>query len=265
MSQQYTKKPRANAGKKPQRTNKKTSGDGQKSGANKNHIWLWGIHAVSAALHNPARDHIRLYASKNAAAHIPSGFDIIPASVSEISSLLPDGAVHQGLALQTRPLPPRTLEDILGHPRGVLLMLDGVTDPRNIGAMFRSAAAFGAIGMIAQDRHMPPLGGVLAKAAAGAIETVASYGVVNLSRTLEDLANAGWFSIGLAGETRVTISQALQNADKVCLVLGSEGKGLRPNVAKHCDQLARIPISPDMESLNVSTAAAIALYEAGRR
>jgi 23S rRNA (guanosine2251-2'-O)-methyltransferase len=120
------------------------------------------------------------------------------------------------------------------------------------------------MGIIAQERHMPPLSGVLAKAATGAIETVNTYGVVNLSRTLEDLGKAGWFSIGLAGETRATIGQALNGADKVCLVLGSEGKGLRPNVAKHCDQLARIPISKDMESLNVSTAAAIALYEARR-
>ena len=156
------------------------------------------------------------------------------------------------------------LEDIMDCPRGVLLMLDGVTDPRNIGAIFRSSAAFGALGIIAQERHMPPLSGVLAKAATGAIETVNTYGVVNLSRTLEELASAGWFSIGLAGETRATIGQALKGADKVCLVLGSEGKGLRPNVAKHCDQLARIPISKEMESLNVSTAAAIALYEAKR-
>lgn len=229
-----------------------------------NAFWLWGTHAVMAALQNPARQCVKLYASKNAAASLPKGIDAIPASASEISSLLPEGAVHQGLALQTRPLPPAMLEDILDRPRGVLLMLDGVTDPRNIGAIFRSAAAFGALGIIAQERHMPPLSGVLAKAATGALETVNNFGVVNLSRTLEELAKAGWFSIGLAGETRTTIGQALKGADKVCLVLGSEGKGLRPNVAKHCDQLARIPISKDMESLNVSTAAAIALYEARR-
>ncbi len=229
-----------------------------------NAFWLWGTHAVMAALQNPARQCVKLYASKNAAASLPKGIDAIPASASELSSLLPEGAVHQGLALHTRPLPPAMLEDIMDRPCGVLLMLDGVTDPRNIGAIFRSAAAFGALGIIAQERHMPPLSGVLAKAATGALETVANYGVVNLSRTLENLANAGWFSIGLAGETRTTIDQALKGADKVCLVLGSEGKGLRPNVAKHCDQLARIPISKEMESLNVSTAAAIALYEARR-
>ena len=239
----------------------------RKSGAapaSENAFWLWGTHAVMAALQNPARQYVKLYASKNAVASLPKGTSTIPASAQEISSLLPDGAVHQGLALHTRPLPPAMLEDIMDCPRGVLLMLDGVTDPRNIGAIFRSSAAFGALGIIAQERHMPPLSGVLAKAATGAIETVNTYGVVNLSRTLEELASAGWFSIGLAGETRATIGQALKGADKVCLVLGSEGKGLRPNVAKHCDQLARIPISKEMESLNVSTAAAIALYEAKR-
>ncbi len=227
-------------------------------------FWLWGTHAVIAALNNPERAITKLYATKNAMHHVPAGQDSIPANAHEISSLLPEGAVHQGLALQTRPLPGAMLDDILDRPRGVLLILDGVTDPRNIGAIFRSAAAFGALGIIAQERHMPPLNGVLAKAATGAIETIAHIGVVNLARTLEDLANSGWFSIGLAGETRTTISQALKGADKVCLVLGSEGKGLRPNVAKHCDQLARIPISKEMESLNVSTAAAIALYEANK-
>ncbi len=231
----------------------------------KNHgFWLWGTHAVTAALNNPLRVCEKLYASKNAREHIAEDIAVITASAQEISSLLPEGAVHQGLAMLTRPLHPAALEDITDQTRGVLLMLDGVTDPRNIGAIFRSAAAFGASGIIAQERHMPALSGVLAKAATGAVETMPFLPVVNLSRTLEDLAKAGWFSIGLAGDTKVSIGQALKGADKVCLVLGSEGKGLRPNVAKHCDQLARIPISKDMESLNVSTAAAIALYEARR-
>jgi 23S rRNA (guanosine2251-2'-O)-methyltransferase len=246
--------------KKRPKPNRKPGGDSPSENAH----WLWGTHAVLAALNNPVRQVLKLYVSKNAAAHLPKDIATIAANMQEISSLLPDGAVHQGLALLTRPLPGAGLDDILAQTSGVLLMLDGITDPRNIGAIFRSAAAFGALGIIAQERHMPPLSGVLAKAATGAVESVAHIGVVNLSRTLEELAQAGWFSIGLAGDTRITIAQALNNADKVCLVLGSEGKGLRPNVAKHCDQLARIPISSDMESLNVSTAAAIALYEAGR-
>ncbi len=229
-----------------------------------NTIWLWGTHAVLAALNNPARKTLKLYASKNAASHLPATIAAIPANPHEIDQLLPEGAVHQGLAAQAYPLPAPALEDVLQSEHGVLLMLDGVTDPRNIGAILRSAAAFGAKGVILQDRKTPPLGGVLAKAAAGALETVPVFSVVNLSRTLEQLAQAHWHSVGLAGETKTTISDAV-DTERLCLVMGSEGKGLRPNVAKHCDQLARIPISAEMESLNVSTAAAIALYEAGRR
>ncbi len=228
-------------------------------------LWLWGVHAVRAALANPARPVLALHASKNAARHVPQGIAATPATAQEITALLPEGAVHQGLALRTRPLPLHALEHVLhsqNGQNGVLVMLDGITDPRNFGAILRSAAAFGAQGVIAQTRHMPPQGGVLAKAAAGALERVPLIGVTNLARALAALANAGWFSIGLAGESRMPVSEALRDAGKVCLVLGSEGKGLRPNVARHCDQLARIPIHADMESLNVATAAAIALYEA---
>ncbi len=226
-------------------------------------VWLWGTHAVLAALRNPARKSLKLYASKNAASHLPVGREAIPVSPHEIDQLLPEGAAHQGLALQAWPLPESRLDDALNSTEGVFLMLDGVTDPRNIGAILRSAAAFGARGVIVQDRKTPPLGGVLAKAAAGALETVPLFRVVNLARTLEQLGQAGWHSVGLAGDTRTSISDAL-DTNRLCLVMGSEGKGLRPNVAKHCDQLARIPISTDMESLNVSTAAAIALYELTR-
>ncbi len=233
------------------------------SASAKDSLWIWGTHAVLAALRNPARVCLKLYASKNAAAGLPQDIEVIPANPQEITGLLPEGAVHQGLALQTRALPAPSLEDIMDKPKGLLLMLDSVTDPRNVGAILRSAAAFGADGLIMQDRKIPPLSGVLAKAAVGALETVPIFAVVNLARTLEDLGKSHWQSVGLAGGTKLSIAKVL-DADKTCLVLGSEGDGLRPNVAKHCDILAHIPIDAAMESLNVSNAAAIALYEAAR-
>jgi 23S rRNA (guanosine2251-2'-O)-methyltransferase len=155
--------------------------------------------------------------------------------------------------------------ETLGEPaRGVILMLDQLTDPQNIGAIFRSAAAFGARGIVLQDRHAPALTGALAKAAAGAIETTPHARVVNLSRALERLAEAGWRAVGLDGDATQTLEQALDGRPTV-LVLGSEGEGLRRLVSEHCDALARIPMPGAFESLNVSNAAAVALYEAVRQ
>jgi 23S rRNA (guanosine2251-2'-O)-methyltransferase len=146
---------------------------------------------------------------------------------------------------------------------GVLLMLDQVTDPQNVGAIFRSAAAFGATGLILQERHAPPLTGALAKAAAGAIEQVPHARAVNLSRALEQLTDAGWRAVGLAGEAEASLEAVLDGRPTV-LVMGSEGEGLRRLVAEHCDALARIAMPGGFESLNVSAAAAVALYEATR-
>jgi 23S rRNA (guanosine2251-2'-O)-methyltransferase len=143
-------------------------------------------------------------------------------------------------------------------------MLDQLTDPQNVGAIFRSAAAFGARGVILQDRHAPALTGALAKAAAGAIEAIPHARVVNLSRALEQLSEGGWRVVGLDGSATETLEQAL-DARPTVLVLGSEGEGLRRMVAEHCDVLARIPMPGGFESLNVSNAAAVALYEAARR
>ena len=142
-------------------------------------------------------------------------------------------------------------------------MLDQVTDPQNVGAILRSAAAFGAVGVVLQDRHAPKLTGALAKAAAGAVDRIATAHVVNLARALDELTDAGWRAVGLAGEGGHPLAQVLDGSPTV-LVLGSEGEGLRRLVAEHCDELAAIPMPGGFESLNVSAAAAIALYEATR-
>jgi 23S rRNA (guanosine2251-2'-O)-methyltransferase len=180
-----------------------------------------------------------------------------------IGLLLPQGAVHQGVALRPAPLQDADLADFDARPGAVLLMLDQVTDPQNVGAILRSAAAFGVAGLVLQDRNAPKLSGALAKAAAGAVEKTPVARVVNLSRALEDLARLGWRAVGLAGEAELSLDAALDGAPTV-LVMGSEGDGLRRLVAEHCDALARIPMPGDFESLNVSAAAAIALYEASR-
>lgn len=222
-------------------------------------VRLYGVHAVAAALANVARRPIRLYASQSGLEKLPVA-PTCPVHVSppETLSKLVDGASHQGLVLETHPVPDQSLEPLLATAQR-LVMLDQVTDPHNVGAIFRSARAFGADGIIMQDRHCPPETGALAKAASGALETLPWVRVTNLSRALEAAVEAGFWCIGLAAEAEVSLSQ-LSSPEKVLLVLGAEGRGLRHNVAKHCDQLVHIPIAADVESLNVSNAAAVALY-----
>lgn len=230
--------------------------------------WLWGWHPVIAALANPARPRPkRLIATAERAAalktKIGAAFDIEVADGQAITQILPPGAVHQGLAMRTPPLDPLDLDDLAADPGGFLVMLDQVTDPQNVGAIFRSAAAFGARGMILQDRHAPLLTGALAKAAAGAIDTLPHAREVNLSRTLERLEALGWRAVALDGEAPDSLSEVLDGAPTV-LVLGAEGEGVRRLVKEHCDAAARIPMPGGFESLNVAAAAAVALYEASR-
>jgi 23S rRNA (guanosine2251-2'-O)-methyltransferase len=227
--------------------------------------WIWGVHACLAALANPARRIERVVATRNAASRLPEGIEAHILEPDAIDGMLPPGAVHQGLAVRAHPLEPMELEAICGPPDGrSVLVLDGVTDPQNVGAAFRSAAAFGARAVILQDRKSPPLTGVLAKAAAGSIEIVPHARVVNLGRAVETLRSVGYVTVALEGEAELGLAEALADPRAAALVVGAEGKGLRPGVAEACEKRARIPIAPAIESLNVSVAAAISLYEAKR-
>ncbi len=231
--------------------------------------WLWGWHAVQAALDNPARPlPERLLVTPDRARALAGRADIATiievAEPAAIGQSLPAGAVHQGVALKTPTLEPTPLDELAEAPAGFLVMLDQVTDPQNVGAVFRSAAAFGARGVILQERHAPPLSGALAKAAAGAIDKLPHAREVNLSRALERLESLGWRAVGLDGSAPDDLESVLDERPTI-LVLGAEGEGLRRLVAEHCDALARISMPGGFESLNVSAAAAVALYIASVR
>jgi 23S rRNA (guanosine2251-2'-O)-methyltransferase len=226
---------------------------------------FWGRHAVAAALDNPGRKILRAWATREAASFMqfPADVAVTLADVADLGRLVPHDAPHQGVVIETEPLEEIWLDDVLqrSSARALLLVLDQVTDPQNVGAILRSAAAFGAIGIVTQDRHSPPESGVLAKAASGALERVPWARVVNLARALEEIGEAGFWRIGLTGDAATELKDAL-GPQRVALVLGAEGPGLRPNTREHCDALARLPICDAVESLNVSNAAAVALYAA---
>jgi 23S rRNA (guanosine2251-2'-O)-methyltransferase len=232
--------------------------------------WLWGRHPVLAALANPSRKGVgRLLITEDRAAEFedpaltPHGHRPERIEAQALARMLPAGAVHQGMAFKVAPLEGVSLEGLAEPAEGVIVMLDQVTDPQNVGAVFRSALAFGARGLVVQDRHSPELAGALAKAAAGATERLPCARVTNLSRALERLADLGWRAVGLDGSADETLEGALDGRPTV-IVMGSEGEGIRRLVAEHCDVLAKIPMPGGFESLNVSNAAAIALYEAAR-
>lgn len=230
---------------------------------------FWGRHAVIAALENPERVIRKVWGTREAlsALDLPPGITIVYSEVTDLGRMVPSDAPHQGVVIEVEPLEDVWLGDLLSTPendRRPLLVLDQVTDPHNLGAILRSAAAFDALGIVTQDRHSPPESGTVARAASGALELVPWVRVVNLARALDEIAEAGFWRIGLAGEAKQTLAEAMGTA-RVALVLGAEGEGMRHNTAEHCDQLAKLPISAAIESLNVSNAAAIALYAAATR
>ncbi len=232
-------------------------------------VRIWGRHPVEAALKNPDRQHRKLWATREGIetldGELPPGFPVEYADVADLGRLVAKDAPHQGLVLECAPLEDVFLDEIAdGQAERPIVILDQVTDPHNVGAILRSAAAFNAAAIVTQDRHAPPEGGVLAKAASGALEIVPWVRVVNLSRALDELAEAGYWRIGLAGEAEANLADVMPSGP-LAIVLGAEGEGMRQNIAAHCDALARLPISAAIESLNVSNAAAIALYAAATR
>ncbi|WP_299436823.1 23S rRNA (guanosine(2251)-2'-O)-methyltransferase RlmB [uncultured Rhodospira sp.] len=233
---------------------------------------LYGRHAVAAALTNPARPVRRLLATAEAAAGVAQAaaaraLVVEPADRAALDALLPAGAVHQGLVLEAGPLPDSAVADLAPpapDESAVVVVLDQVSDPHNVGAILRSAAAFGARAVLTQDRHSPAETGTLAKAASGALERVPLIRVTNLARALTDLRDLGYWSVGLDAAAPVTLAGAGLSGP-LALVLGAEGAGLRRLTREHCDHLARLPMVPGaVESLNVSNACAVALYELRR-
>ena len=244
--------------------------------------WIYGRHAVRAALRNPARRLRRLVAIPEIAAEAQAWLAEAKARSSaelkletleraRLEALLPEAAVHQGLALQAEPLPPAFLEDVLAEippapatGAAVVVVLDQVSDPHNVGAVLRSAAAFGARAVVLPEHGTPPSTAALAKAASGALEQVPLVRVTNLARTLDKLKEAGFWCVGLE-ESGEKLLADVDLSGRVALVLGAEGEGLRRLTRERCDFLARLPTQDPLASLNVSNAAAIALYEVARR
>ncbi len=247
-------------------------------------IWLYGRHAVAAALANPERRWRRLVVLAGheneatalvagaRAARRGSGAAISVLDQSGFAAILPRHAVHQGLALEVEPLPEPDLEDVLqtgpaSGPQGsgpwIIVVLDRLSDPQNIGAVLRSAAAFGALAVLIPAHGAPPPTGALAKAASGALESVPLVRVVNLSRALDHLKEAGFWICGLDETAPLSLAQT-DMGERVAIVLGSEGGGIRRLVRERCDFRARLPTRPAEPTLNVSNAAAVALYELTR-
>lgn len=248
--------------------------------------WIYGRHAVRAALANPARQVHRVLALAEEAEELSAWVGAAQAGGTQtgtveivtrqvLDSLLPRGAVHQGLALAAEPLRAPDLDELIGdlpspreNERQVILVLDQVTDPQNVGAILRSAAAFGTLAVIVPEHGAPPVTGSLAKAASGAVEHVPLIRVVNLSRAIERLQAAGFWCVGLDSANERTLPElaatALAPPGRVVLALGAEDTGLRRLTRAHCDFLARLPASGAIVSLNVSNAAAVALYELAR-
>ncbi len=304
-----TATPRAKLRAKPRGGSGKSAAGRPPQGAGDAGIWLYGVHAVRAALANPRRRCLRLLTTAEAgerlAQAMPDGEKSQKSQKSQksetstpaietvarerIERLLAVGAVHQGVALLAEPLPQPAIQEFLAHGRQpggttgggtaggtggdtgrsgrrmVVVVLDQVTDPQNTGAVLRSAAAFGAAALITTRRHAPPESGALAKAASGALEHVPYLQVGNLARALDALKAAGFWTLGLSGAA----TQGLAEADPggpLVLVLGAEGVGLRRLTAEACDVMARLPTQGPIDTLNVSNAAAVALYELlGRR
>ncbi len=238
---------------------------------NKNQVLIYGKHAVSAALNNPRRKIGKLYCLKENLDEWQEKIadnKIAVVDKKELEKMLPREAVHQGVVAVAEMLPNISLEDLCDKAREQnschILMLDQVTDPQNIGAIIRSCAAFGSLALVVQDKNSPQESGAMLKAAAGTFELVPVCRVTNLSRAVEKLKKEGFWVVGMDGYAKSDVS-ALPKDSKLAVIMGSEGTGMRRLVEESCDITVRLPINPQVESLNVSTAAAIVLYELNRK
>lgn len=238
-------------------------------------VWLFGLHAVRDALMNPARARLRLVLTRNAADRLAdavagSGMtpEIADARVFDREVPLAPDSVHQGAAVEVKPLSWGKLGDVATRGaegiRPLIVALDRVTDPHNVGAILRSAEVFGARAVVATARHAAPETGALAKTASGALERQPYLRVTNLAEALIELKAMGYVVLGLDGTGQATLPEALAELKgrAICLVLGAEGPGLREKTLETCDRVVRIPFAADFGSLNVSNAAAVALYAA---
>ena len=228
---------------------------------------LYGWHTVKAALENPARRIRRLLATENAVRRLSEDGVALPVEPelvrpSVIDARLGPDAVHQGLLAEADPLPAPSVSELI--PDGIVIVLDQITDPHNVGAILRSAAAFAVRAIVTTARHSPEATGVLAKSASGALELVPFITVQNLARGMDGLRERGFLLVGLDSSGDLDFAELALRAP-LALVLGAEGKGLRQLTKATCDHVARIDLPGDIKSLNVSNAAALALYVASRR
>ncbi len=229
-------------------------------------LWIYGIHPVLAALANPRRKVLKILATPNALARLTEAGATLSLTPEEttpklLDRLLGGEAVHQGIAIEVAPLPSTRLEDL--KDARLIVVLDQVTDPHNVGAILRSAVAFAADAVVTTGRHAPAETGVLAKAASGALDGIALVEVQNLARALEEIGRMGFTRVGLDSEAEAPVEEAMAG-DRIALVLGAEGKGLRRLTRDICDRLARLTMPGTIASLNVSNAAVLALYLARR-
>ncbi len=230
---------------------------------------FWGRHPVTAALANPNRTVRKIWGTREALSSLdlPPAMPVVYADAADLGRLVPSDAPHQGLVAEVEPLEEMWLADLLMEGKDdnrPLIVLDQVTDPHNVGAILRSAAAFDALGIVTQDRHAPPESGTvralgLGRAGNGAVVPRRQSG----ARVGRDRRSRFW-RIGLTGHADQTLAEAM-GTQRICIVLGAEGEGMRQNTEAHCDELAKLPISDKVESLNVSNAAAIALYAVAAR
>lgn len=237
-------------------------------------VWLFGLHAVRDALMNPRREKLRLVLTRNAADKLAEAVAAaaIEPEISDprkFAAPIDEGSVHQGAALEVRPLNWGKLADVAigGTGAPLVVLMDRVTDPHNVGAVLRSAEVFGARAVIAPRHHSAPETGALAKTASGALERQPYLRVTNLADAMVELKEMGFTLIGLDGDGTVTLAEAMAGAGSraVGLVLGAEGPGLRDKTRETCDVIARIPFAGAFGSLNVSNAAAVGLYAAATR